>query len=78
MDNEVRLTGAILECVINLFRSKYRIRIETKIIQLTEYLSGVESEKSRLKQTLSPKEYCHYDLLSNDYQKQIALLKGLL
>ena len=61
-----------------MFKSKLRKRIEAKISELQFLLALNEVELKVLKQSLKPKEYCHYKLIEDNFNKQIALLKGLL
>lgn len=65
---------------MNLFKSKLRRRIETKIVELQKAVATGEAElmSKGIKQTLNPKEYAHYSCIISDLKSDINLLQSIL
>jgi len=60
----------------NLFKSRYRVRIENKIIELTEEIAFYEGEK--YKKRLNPAGYSTDVMLQDKVKKNIEILESLL
>jgi hypothetical protein len=60
------------------FKSKYRRRIEDKILELYHERLNCVNEAGLKRSELTPKEQIHYIMLKGEYDKQIDLLKSLL
>ena len=61
-----------------IFKSKYRRRIEEKIIELYQERLNILFEASNKKHLLTTKEQVHYIVLKAEYDKKIELLRSLL
>jgi hypothetical protein len=63
---------------MNIFKSKYRKRIEANITRLQNEWWDSKNKMDKIKKTLKPAEYIPLDIKMNEVQKQIDLLKSLL
>jgi hypothetical protein len=62
----------------NLFKNKYKLRIESNIKRLQFEWWDNKDKMDKLKITLKPAEYIPIQIKNDQIQKQIDLLKSLL
>jgi len=63
--------------MMHLFKSKYRARIEAKIVELVIQHNLYKDTEEKIS-ILEPKERIHFVILRKDCEKQIELLRSLL
>jgi len=63
---------------MRLFKSKLRKRIEDAIRELQKEIADIKEEKSRMKQTMKPSEYCKLIIRQGEMQSKINVLKSVL
>ena len=63
---------------MRLFKSKYRTRIEAKIVELEKEIEVIKSKQYEIRLSLNAPLYCHYSVEIGNLEKQIKLLKNLL
>lgn len=64
--------------MITLFRSKYRVRIELKILKLKMKLSEIGKEKEEYKKLKQTQKVCGCWVREREIEQDIEMLKGLL
>ena len=62
---------------MNLFKSKYRRRIEARIVELVMQRTILKSEEEKIS-SLKPKERVHFIILRSECEKKIEMLRSLL
>jgi hypothetical protein len=62
---------------MSLFKSKYRTRIEKKIVELLLQRAQYKAEEEKIS-NLKPAERIHFIVLRTDCEKKISLLRDLL
>ena len=60
------------------FKSKYYFRIIDAIARYENQAEALKAQKSGMKQSLQPKEYCAIICRIAEAEKKIKLLRGLL
>ena len=64
--------------MITLFRSKYRVRIELKILKLKMKLSEIGKEKEEYKKLKQTQKVCGCWVREREIEQDINLLKEIL
>lgn len=79
-DNEIRATGSmpVLDWLLTISRSKYRKRIEMKILKLKLALSDVQREKKEHEKLRQIQKICACWVKEQEIENDIKLLKELL